>query len=43
MAQIKSSPRASYRNSDRSILERLLKIAFPVTIGSAIMPLVGVS
>ncbi len=43
MAQIKSSPRASYRESDRSILERLLKIAFPVTIGSAIMPLVGVA
>ena len=43
MAQIKSSPRASYRESDRPLLVRLLKIAVPVTTGSAIMPLVCVA
>lgn len=40
---IKKSPKTRYKESDRSILDRLLRIAFPVTIGAAIMPLVTVA
>jgi len=40
---IRSSPRPRTSLSNRSILSRLIIIAFPITIGSSIMPLVNVA
>lgn len=40
---IRRSPRAMHMESDRSILTRIIRIAFPITIGASIMPLVGLA
>ncbi|NLA84851.1 MAG: polysaccharide biosynthesis protein [Clostridiales bacterium] len=39
---IRTAPRPRYRVSNASILRRLIMIAFPITIGASIMPLIGV-
>ncbi len=40
---IKRTPRIRYAESNRSIMSRLLIIAFPITIGASIMPLINVA
>jgi len=40
---IRQAPKVRKRLSNRSILSRLILISFPITIGSSIMPLIGVA
>jgi stage V sporulation protein B len=40
---IQHTPRARYTEPGRSVMSRLLMIAFPVTIGASIMPLISVT
>jgi stage V sporulation protein B len=40
---IQRTPRARHTESNRSVMSRLLAIAFPITIGASIMPLISLA